>query len=61
MKLQGYNNHPRKVPYKIAVSDRQLGLILGNAMSVNVLERILVRALRAAGLTAVRLVDRWEV
>jgi len=47
--------------FKIVVSPRQLGNQIGNAMSVNVLERIFVRALPAAGLVpATRLHDRWE-
>lgn len=44
-----------------AVSDRQLGAQIGNSMSVNVLERVLVRLLPAAGLIAAgRLHDRWQ-
>merc|ERR1740121_2080166 len=43
------------------VSDPQLGKQIGNAMSVNVLERIFVRLLPAAGLWPARqLQDRWE-
>lgn len=60
MKLQGYDNHPKGKPYKVNISDRRMGHILGNAMSVNVLERVLVRALHAAGLTRKRLPDRWQ-
>ena len=44
--------------FKVAVSDQQLKNQLGNAVSVNVLERLLVRLLPAAGLTG-RLRDRW--
>ena len=44
-----------------AVSDNQLRAQLGNTMSVNVIERILIRVLPAAGLVKHgRLVDRWE-
>jgi len=44
----------------VAVSDAQLGKQLGNTMSVNVLERLLVRLLPAAGLAAAAgLRDRW--
>jgi DNA-cytosine methyltransferase len=41
-------------------TDRQLGIMIGNAMSQNVLERLLIRVLPAAGLALGRpLVDRW--
>jgi len=47
--------------FKVAVSLPQLGKQVGNAMSVNVLERIFVRVLPAAGLVpAKKLHDRWE-
>jgi len=56
MRLQGMN--PSK--FRVAVSDAQLGKQLGNTMSVNVLERLLVRLLPAAGLAvAAGLRDRW--
>ena len=43
------------------LSDRQLGQLLGNSMSVNVLERILSRALCAAGLADwSNLCPAWE-
>ena len=32
------------------ISDRELGMMVGNALSLNVLERLLVRILRACGL-----------
>ena len=50
MRLQGMN--PAR--FKVAVSAAQLGRQLGNAMSVNVLERLLALVLPAAGLTASR-------
>merc|ERR1719331_1306626 len=57
MRLQGM----RPDNFRIAVSDRQLGIQIGNAMSVNVLERLFVRALPAAGLVAHNtLIDHWE-
>mmetsp|Transcript_33738 Transcript_33738/g.85296 ORF Transcript_33738/g.85296 Transcript_33738/m.85296 type:complete len:396 (+) Transcript_33738:139-1326(+) len=57
MRLQGMD--PSK--FRQAVSDPQLGKQLGNTMSVNVLERLLVRLLPAAGLvSAAGLRDRWE-
>lgn len=44
------------------VSDNALGRQIGNTMSVNVLERLFVRLLPAAGLCAAsELIDRWEV
>ena len=47
--------------FTVAVTDAQLRKQLGNAMSVNVLERLLVRVLPAAGLVQHGvLVDRWE-
>jgi len=46
---------------KIAVSPQQLGKQIGNAMSCNILERIFVRVLPAAGLVSGRrLHDRWQ-
>ena len=57
MRLQGMD--PSE--FTVAVTNAKLGAQLGNAMSVNVVERILVRALPAAGLvTHGLLVDRWE-
>ena len=47
MRLQGIN--PAK--FKVDVSEGILGQQIGNAMSVNVIERILNRSLQAAGLT----------
>ena len=45
---------------KQVVTDRQMGALLGNAMSQNVLERLLCKVLPAAGLVD-GLVDRWEI
>lgn len=57
MRLQGMNDKG----FVKQVSDLSLGKQIGNAMSVNVLERILVRLLPAAGLyPAARLHDRWD-
>lgn len=57
MRLQGMN----ATAFKVAVSEAQLGKQIGNTMSVNVLERILVRLLPAAQLAKSRdLEDRWE-
>lgn len=47
--------------FKVVVPDVQLGRQIGNAMSVNVLERIFVRLLPAAGFAAPgSLRDKWE-
>jgi DNA (cytosine-5)-methyltransferase 1 len=45
------------------VSDRALGAQIGNAMSQNVIERLLIKLLPAAGLVpeSRRLVDRWAI
>ena len=53
--LQGMAANVRRA----GISDRQLGLMIGNAMSVNVLERLLVRLLPGVGLLRERLHDRW--
>ena len=42
-----------------AVSKNQMGHMVGNALSVNVIERILCKALWAAGLVANKPCDRW--
>lgn len=57
-----FNLHGMKgINFKQVVSDSQQGKLLGNSMSLNVLERIFVRALPAAGLMpASKLHDRWE-
>merc|ERR1719468_941385 len=47
--------------FVMAVSERQLGKQVGNAMSCNILERLFVRLLPAAGLArAAQLHDRWQ-
>ena len=57
MRLQGMDPES----FKVVVSDCQWGYQIGNAMSCNVLERIFVRLLPAAGLhPAALLRDRWE-
>jgi len=45
--------------FKQVVTDVQLGSQIGNAMSQNVLERLLVKVLPAAGLVKRRPPDRW--
>ena len=57
MRLQGMD--PTK--FVVAVTDPQLRIQLGNTMSVNVIERLLMRVLPAAGLAKRdTLIDRWE-
>lgn len=58
MRLQGM----KPENFKVVVSESQWGNQIGNSMSCNVLERIFVRLLPAAGLVTARrrLVDRWE-
>jgi len=47
--------------FKVAVSEYQLGRQVGNAMSVNILERLFARLLPAARLAEPgSLVDRWD-
>ena len=48
----------RVLQYRQGISDRQLGMMVGNALSLNVLERLLVRILRACGLRK-PVKDRW--
>ena len=58
MRLQGMG----PTQFIKAASDAQLRAQLGNTMSVNVIERILMRVLPAAGLVRHGiLVDRWEM
>jgi len=58
MRLQGMK--PESEGFKVAVSDRQLGRQIGNAMSCNVLERLFVKLLPAAGLALPSLHDRYD-
>lgn len=57
LRLQGM----KPTAFTCVVTTNQLGRQLGNAMSVNVLERIFLSLLPAAGLTrkSVKLEDRW--
>ena len=56
LRLQGMSPNDLVLPGE--VSQNNLGRIIGNSMAVNVLERIFVRALPAAGLTG-PLHDGW--
>jgi DNA (cytosine-5)-methyltransferase 1 len=57
MRFQGMD----PTQFVVAVPDGPLGVQLGNTMSVNVLERLLVRLLPAAGLVKSNaVVDRWQ-
>jgi hypothetical protein len=55
LRLQGHN--PRR--FRCAVSARQLGKQIGNAMSVNILERIYCSLLPACGLVSGTIPDPW--
>jgi DNA-cytosine methyltransferase len=56
LRLQGVSPKVNRT----GISDRQMGCMIGNAMSVNVLERLLVRLLPAVGLVSPGcLRDRW--
>ena len=54
-RLQGMN--PDK--FVVDVSERTLGQQIGNAMSVNVIERVFLSSLKAAGLIDQAAPDRW--
>ena len=45
--------------HREGISDRQLGMMIGNAMSGNILERLLARILPACGLAPEGLKDPW--
>ena len=58
MRLQGFN--PRGISYKKAgVNKKRVGHMVGNAMSMRVLERLLPPAMRAMGLPPPCRADRW--
>ena len=46
--------------FYVDVTKRDLGEQIGNAMSVNVIERVLLRALQALNMIADSVVDRWK-
>merc|ERR1711920_1104939 len=59
--LKREGSDPTREAFAVEVSETQLGKQLGNTMSVNVLERLLVRVLPAAGLVKHGVLsDRWE-
>ena len=56
--VQGF--HPRQLDFEGAgITRSQAGGMLGNAMSLNVVERLLCEAFWCAGLSSKRPVDRW--
>jgi len=58
LRLNGFDP---KLIHVSCVSPNQLGRLIGNAMSVNVLERLLLRLLPSAGIIeSAALVGRWE-
>ena len=56
--LQGMN--PSLLHFPSSLSPSDIGRLVGNSMSVNVLERLLARVLPAADLSG-PIRDRWEV
>lgn len=56
LRLQGMD--PTKI--KVAVPENELGQQIGNAMSINVIERILVQVLKATNLANTEITDRLE-
>ena len=60
VRLQGLPTSILRCQARASCSDRQLGAMLGNAISCNILERILVRLLPACRLSfGASLRDRW--
>ena len=60
LRLQGFPTYILRCQAKASCSNRLLGAMVGNAMSCNILERILVRLLPACGLSfGASLHDRW--
>ena len=60
MKFQGMSPS-RLAGWEAVMKERQMGHAIGNAMSVNVLQRVLVRALLSSGLVpAGSVTDPWE-
>lgn len=57
LKLQGMAPLAKNLANEKVVSDRQLGMMIGNAMSQNVLERLFVQILKSAFGVSVR--DPW--
>ena len=55
MRLMGLD--PKRL--KLAVTDNRFAAQLGNSMALNVLEKLLCRALPSVGLTG-SLLDRWK-
>ena len=47
--------------HRKGISDRQLGMMIGNAMSGNILERLLARILPACSVAPEGLQDPWSV
>ena len=61
LRLQGLPTSILRHRVASGCNDRQLGAMVGNAMSLNILERVLVRLLPACGLApGISLTDRWQ-
>ena len=58
LKLQGMSSS--KLLFPPSLSQDDIGRLVGNSMSVNVLERLLSRVLPAANLWG-PIMDRWEI
>ena len=58
-KVQGLHSAAFGDWQSAGISDANMGHMLGNAVSLNVVERIMSRALFSAGLVRRRLPDRW--
>ena len=56
MRLQGMD----PTNFAVEVLERALGQQIGNAMSVNVIQRVLLRALQAANLIPEDTIDEWK-
>ena len=57
LRLQGMQSMAANLDGELAVTERQLGQMIGNSMSQNVLERILARVMKCAFGLSVR--DKW--
>ena len=53
--------NPSKFKHSLKVTDKQMGCQLGNTMSVNVIERIFRKVLKATKLIKAELPDGWQM
>jgi len=59
LRYQGISGNLIADVNKICISDRQMGGVIGNALSQNVIEQILREALFAPGLVRVKPINNW--